>query len=92
MSHPYDPEPVKLPVNARINLRGDAEFIGVRHRVDGRPIATIRICGVDIDFESPEESAAFASAAEVTAAQHHIAWERNGLSPVTPTTSAGETK
>ncbi|MEU1731412.1 hypothetical protein [Streptosporangium sp. NPDC020145] len=83
MQDPYSrtTDPVKVSVEARLNLRGDAEFLGVRHHHSRPPTAEVRICGIDLSLVTPEESAALASAAEVLAAQHHIAWERAGLLP-----------
>lgn len=85
MINPYGhTEPVRIGVEARLNLKGDAEFIGVRHHHDRAPTSEMRACGMDLVFETPEESAAFASAAQVMAAQHRIAWERDGCRPASP--------
>lgn len=82
MSNPYKPEtPERFEVQARFNLLGGAEFTGVRNHPHRAPTAGLRVCGVDIEFTTLDEADRFAAAAQVLAAQMHIAWERNGLSP-----------
>lgn len=91
--HPYDslalvdesePEPAKAPqlprfeVEAKLNLKGVAEFTGTRHHPDRAPTSGIRVCGIDVQFDTPAEAERFAAAAQVMAAQHQIAWERTG--------------
>ena len=93
MQHPYGtPEPApaaeRIEVEGRLNLRGTAEFLGVRHHHDKNPTSEMRALGLDLVFDTPEESERFAAAAQVMAAQHHIAWERNGLTPRQPMPSA----
>lgn len=70
-------EPEPFSVTTRLNLAGTAEFLGIRHRLDGPPVAALRVCGVDLEFTDPDETARFASAAEVMAAYHRIAAERD---------------
>ncbi|MGW4422764.1 hypothetical protein [Streptosporangium sp. NPDC004631] len=87
--HHRTDEPEQFEVRAKLNLRGGAEFTGVRHHPHGSPTSGLRVCGVDIEFVTPDEADRFASAAQVMAAQMHIAWERNGLLPRSePTPSA----
>ncbi|MGV9536590.1 hypothetical protein ACWEU6_36175 [Streptosporangium sandarakinum] len=93
MQYPYDSTPAapesdtgpesvpRFEVQARLNLAGLAEFAGVRHHHDKAPTSEMRVCGVDLVFNTPEESEQFARAAAVTADQHRIAWQRNGLAP-----------
>ncbi|MEV7006823.1 hypothetical protein [Streptosporangium sp. NPDC051022] len=82
-SNPYNrtKPPTTFAVEGRLNLKGAAEFRGVRNHPDRAPTSEIRALGVDLIFETPQEAEAFASAAQVMAAQHHIAWERAGLIP-----------
>ncbi|MEU0516619.1 hypothetical protein [Streptosporangium sp. NPDC006007] len=88
--NPYSKDPEKIPAEARFNASAaHAEFLGVRHHPDRAPTSELRACGVelfsvDLVFATPEESAAFASAAQVLAAQHRIAWERDGRRPASP--------
>jgi hypothetical protein len=63
-------------VDGRLNLKGHAEFTGVRHRVDGPPSSGLRFCGVDIEFTNPIEADRFAQAARVMADQLRLAIER----------------
>lgn len=88
--NPYSKDPEKIPAEARFNASAaHAEFLGVRHHPDRAPTSELRACGVelfsvDLVFATPEESQQFAAAAQVMANQHHIAWERNGLLPPSP--------
>ena len=66
-------------VSARLNLKGSAEFTGLRHQVDGTISTGLRVCGVDLTFTDPTEADRFAAAAQVMAAQLHIAHDRNEI-------------
>lgn len=41
-------------VAARLHLRGHVEVRGIRHRLNGPPLGTIFICGVEMDLTLPE--------------------------------------
>lgn len=62
------------------NVRS-TEFLGIRIHTDKAPTSEMRARGHELVFDTPDEAAEFAAAAQVMAAQHHIAWERNGLLP-----------
>lgn len=81
ISNPYsaDATPERFEVEAKLNLKGTAEFTGVRHHHDKAPTSGMRVCGVDLVFATPAEAEQFASVAMVMANQHHIAWDRNGI-------------
>ncbi|MGW4426090.1 hypothetical protein [Streptosporangium sp. NPDC004631] len=58
-----------------------AEFLGVHFHSDKAPTSEMRTHGHNLVFDTPDEAQQFAATAQVMAAQHHIAWERNGLLP-----------
>jgi hypothetical protein len=82
MQNPYGtPDTSKrFEVQAKLNLAGTAEFTGVRHYPDDRPPTSgMRVCGIDLQFDDPGEADQFAAAAQVMAAQLHIAHDRNSI-------------
>lgn len=79
MNHPIGPDAPTFEVAGRLNLNGNAEFLGIRHRPDGMPVATLRVMGVDVDFTELHEADAFAAAATILANQLHIAHDRNAV-------------
>lgn len=82
MQDPYQrTEHKTFSVEGRLNVQGGAEFLGVRNHPDRPPTSALHALGVDLTFVTPQEAAEFAAAAQVMAAQHHIAWERAGLIP-----------
>lgn len=78
--------PDRFEVAGRLNLAGSAEFIGIRHHVDGPPTSTLRVMGVDIDFSNPSEADRFAQQARIMADQLRLARERAEIArePHTP--------
>jgi hypothetical protein len=97
--HPYDdlapalepePEPAKAPqlprieIEGHLNLKGIAEFRGVRVHPDRAPTSELRAFGMDLVFDTPAQAEQFAAAAQVMAAQLQIAWERNGYAEKRP--------
>ncbi|GIH69478.1 hypothetical protein [Sphaerimonospora thailandensis] len=68
-------------VAGRLNLTGQAEFLGIRHKVTGKPVATLAVCGIELDFTDPHMADQFAQAARVMAEQLHIAHERTTRRP-----------
>ncbi|MEV0968482.1 hypothetical protein [Microtetraspora glauca] len=77
----HDPTgaPETFEVTGRLNLKGAAEFLGIRHQMTGKPVATLRVLGVDLDFTDTAEADRFAQAAMVMANQLHIAHDRNEI-------------
>ena len=64
-------------VKGRLNIQGGAEFLGIRHHIDGAPTSTIRVWGIEIDFTNPAEADQFAQQARVMADQLRLAQERS---------------
>jgi hypothetical protein len=63
-------------VSARFSLSGPAEFIGVHRHLNRQPSAILRVCGIDLEFSTPQQSSAFAAAAAELSAEHKRAVSR----------------
>ncbi|WP_068924951.1 hypothetical protein [Planobispora rosea] len=75
-SHPYD-DKSRFEVEAKLNLTGDIEFLGVRHYPDGRPpTSEIKLFGIPVSINNTDVADRFAHAAQVMADQLHIAHTR----------------
>lgn len=59
------------------------EFLGIRVEDGGHPVAAIRAHGEELQFDDVDEADQFASAAQVMAAQLHIAHDRNHINGTT---------